>query len=101
MTQRTGKSGDEEPSSILPQTSTNSDEQSSGSNKPWRQPTNIKQLAAQANNIATKVLNGGIDLETAKLYVSLARVVAHATSLEVTRGRFLKEMPDLDLAEDE
>lgn len=43
------------------------------------------------------VLNGEIDKETARTYSTLARVVAQATSIEVTRARFLKEAPDLTL----
>lgn len=43
------------------------------------------------------ILNGEVDMDVARAYASLARVVSQAASLEVTRGRFLKEMPDLSL----
>lgn len=69
--------------------------------KHWQKPKDIKALAIQANELATRVLNGEADIEQAKLYCSLARVVAQATSLEVTRGRFLKEIPNLSLDEEE
>ena len=68
--------------------------------KRWQKPKDIKALAVQANELATLVLNGGVDMEKAKLFCSLARVVAQATSLEVTRGRFLKEIPNLSLEEE-
>ncbi len=79
------------------QMSVNSAGQSSGSKEHWQKPTTIKELAANINTVANHVLNGTIDLRTAQVYGSLVRVVAQATSLEVTRGRFLKEMPDLNL----
>ena len=41
------------------------------------------------------VLNGEIELETARLYSSIARTVAQAASLEVSRARFLATVPDL------
>lgn len=78
----------------------NSEKPSNGSNKFWQKPNNIKEFAAQANKVATMVLNGEIDLESARLFASLGRVVTQATSLEVTRGRFLKEEPNLSLEED-
>lgn len=49
----------------------------------------------QANLIATAVLNGKIDLETARTYSSIARTVAQAITAETTRARFLKAAPDL------
>lgn len=65
----------------------------------WTKPRNVKQFAGQVNEIATMVLNGEIDIETARAYSSLARTVAQSVSLEVTRSRFLKEVPDLRLDE--
>lgn len=79
----------------------NSEKPSSDSKQPWSRPSNIKEFAAQANKVATMVLNGEIDLEAARLFASLGRVVTQATSLEVTRGRFLKEEPNLSLEEKE
>ena len=69
--------------------------------KHWQKPKDIKALAVQANELATLVLNGAADMEKAKLFCSLARVVSQATSLEVTRGRFLKEIPNLSLEGEE
>lgn len=93
--------GDEptEPAPATPSTpmSMPSEEQSSTSNKRYRKPRTIREFAAQANEIATLVLNGEIDLETARNYASLARVVSQTASIEVTRARFLKREPDLSL----
>jgi hypothetical protein len=52
-------------------------------------------LAAQANEIATRVLNGEIDVETAKLYASTARVAVSAMNIEVQRARAARTPPNL------
>lgn len=70
---------------------------SSDSKKHWRKPRTLREFAAQANEIATLVLNDGIDIERARNYAALARVVSQAASIEVTRSRFLKREPDLSL----
>ncbi len=46
------------------------------------------------------VLNGELDLDTARLYSSVARTVAQAMSTEVSRARFVQQMPDLSLDDD-
>ena len=66
----------------------------------WRQPRNVREFAAQANAVATMVLNGTMDLESARAYSSVARTVAQAMSTEVSRSRFLQSEPSLDLPED-
>lgn len=43
------------------------------------------------------VLNGEADMEAAKTYASLARVVVQSASIQVTKSRFLREAPDLSL----
>lgn len=78
-----------------------SDAQLNDSKKYWRKPTNVTEFAAQVNEVATKVLNGDIDLESARIYSGLARVVAQSVSVQVTRARFLKEVPDLSLTKEE
>ena len=60
----------------------------------------MRAFAAQANRVATMVLNGEIDVETARIYTAVARTVAQAMSTEVTRARFLQTEPDLELSED-
>lgn len=77
--------------------STPSEQPLSSLSKPWRKPKTIREFAAQANAIATMVLNGEIDIETARNYASLARVVSQTASIEVTRARFLKREPNLSL----
>lgn len=78
-------------------TSISSEPPSSDSNRRWRKPKTVREFAAQANDVATMILNGEIDMEQARGYASLARVVAQAASVEVTRARFLKREPDLSL----
>jgi hypothetical protein len=63
----------------------------------WKPPRNVKEFAAQTNHVATMVLRGEIELETARVYSGLARTVAQAMSTEVSRARFLAEEPDLSL----
>lgn len=91
-----GPTGPEQATPSTPM-STPSETPSKPSNKRYRKPRTIREFAAQANEIATLVLNGEIDLETARNYASLARVVSQTASIEVTRARFLKREPDLSL----
>lgn len=63
----------------------------------WTKPRTVKGFAAQVNDVATRLLNGEIDLETARAYGQLARTVAQATSIEVTRARFLQQEPSMSL----
>lgn len=99
-TENTNANGDDERTSMSPPNLKTSDAQSSVSNESWRTPNSVRDFAAQANRVATMVLNGEIDKETARTYSTLARVVAQAASIEVTRARFLKEAPDLSLEEE-
>ena len=55
------------------------------------------EFAAQANAVATMVLNGDLDLETARTYSAVARTVAQAMSTEVSRSRFVQSEPSLTL----
>lgn len=82
------------------QTSKNSGEPSRGLSKQWQQPRNVKEFAAQANRVATLVLSGEIDLETARVYSSIARTVSQSMSTEVQRARISRERPDLEFIKD-
>lgn len=82
-------------------TSKQSKKRSSGSKKRWRQPRNAREFAAQANEVATMILNGEMNIDDARAYASVARVVAQSMSSSVTQARFLKEAPDLSLEWDE
>jgi len=73
---------------------------SSGSTRRWRQPRTVREFAAQANAVATMVLNGTMDLDAARTYSSVARTVAQAMSTEVSRSRFLATEPSLDIPQD-
>jgi hypothetical protein len=64
-------------------------------------PKNVRQFASQANHIATLVLRGEVDIERARLYSGLARTIAQAMSVEVTRARFLSQIPDLTFEDDD
>jgi hypothetical protein len=88
------------PASDAP-TSANSDAHKSSSKQSWRRPNNVRELAAQATTIATMLLNDKVDLELARTYAGITRVVCQAMALEVSRSRFLRSTPDLDLDEQE
>ena len=70
---------------------------SSGSTRQFRQPKTVKEFANQASVVCTMLLNGKLDLETARAYSGIARVVAQAMSSEVTKSRLLSERPDMTL----
>lgn len=69
----------------------------SGSNGRYREPKTVRELAAQVNQTATRVLNGEIDLETARVYSAMTRNVAQLVTAEVQKARFLRKEPDLTL----
>ena len=58
------------------------------------------EFAAQANAVATMVLNGDLDVDTARTYSAVARTVAQAMSTEVSRARFIQSEPSLALDPD-
>jgi len=88
------------PDTTSQQSYTNSELPKSDSNVRWRQPKTVRNFASQVNAVATKVLNGEIDMDAARTYATLTRVLAQAISVEVTRARFLKEAPDLTIGDD-
>lgn len=69
------------------------------SNKQWRLPNTVNALAAQANTVSTLLLNGKIDLETARTYSALLRGVAQLVGIEVTTARVVRRRPNLDLTD--
>lgn len=73
---------------------------SNGSKGPWRKPRDAKTFAAQANEVATMILNGEIDLDVARTYSGVARTMAQVLSAEVYRARFLQQEPNLSLEEE-
>lgn len=92
--------GSNEPASSSP-TSRSSAEPSPGSTpRSMATPKNVREFASQVNQIASAVLNGEIDLERARVYSGLARTVAQAMSTEVSRARFLAQVPDLTFEEE-
>jgi len=55
------------------------------------------EFASQVNAVCNRVLNGAIDMEVAKTYSAMARVVTQAANIEVARARMGKDIPELDL----
>jgi hypothetical protein len=83
------------------QTSKPSEPPSTPSTRRWRRPKDAAAFAAQANSVATMILNGELDLDTARTYSGVARTMAQVLSAEVYRARFLQQAPDLSLEEDD
>lgn len=79
----------------------NSDELSGGSSRHWQKPRDAKAFAVQANEVATMILNGEIDLDRARAYSGVARTMAQVLSAEVYRARFLQREPNLSLEAEE
>ena len=73
-----------------------SDLPASDSKKRWSQPKTVRQFTSQVNAVATKLLNGEIDLDQAKAYSALARTIAQTVTAEVQRARAMKCVPNLD-----
>lgn len=61
----------------------------------WNKPSSAALLAAQANDVATRVLNGDIELDVAARYASTARVAVSAMNIEVQRARAARQTPNL------
>lgn len=96
-TRRTKGGGASAPTSTSTPTSTSCEPPSVDSKRHWEKPNNVREFAAQVNQVATLVLNGQIDLDQARTFSALARVVTQAMSLQITKSRFLKVEPDLEL----
>lgn len=65
----------------------------------WVRPKSVKQFTAQVNAVSTMLLNGNLDLETARAYGSLARTTAQAIGSELMAARMRNEKPDLEFEE--
>lgn len=87
--------GDSAPGATCPPNCGPSAAPSSGSKRRWRKPRTVKEVTAQATTVATMLLNGEIDLETARAYSGLARTMAQTVTAELMRARFLQRQPDL------
>lgn len=86
------------PGATSPPNSTNSATPSNASKRRYRKPRTALQLAAQASAVATALLNGTLDLDTARAYGTIARTAAQSLGVEVQTGRFLKTSPSLDMS---
>lgn len=67
----------------------------------WQTPKDLRQLASQANKVATMVLNNQIDLEIARTYASVTRTIAQAKNMERSRSLMTRSELDLGLNEAE
>lgn len=79
-----------------PKTSSTSGTPSRHSTRRYKKPNNVREFASQANTVATRILNGEIDLDTARAYSAVARTVAQAVTAQTVHARFLKATPDLN-----
>lgn len=57
-------------------------------------------MAAQANLVATMVLNDELDEDKARVYTAAARTAAQMLTAEVQAARYLGQRPDLSLTMD-
>lgn len=89
--------GKRKPDSLSRQMSTPSASPSNDLRESWPQPRTIAQLTSQVNAVSTKLLNGKIDLDTARVYGSLVRSTAQLVGVEVGAARLLKQKPNLNL----
>lgn len=71
-----------------------------GSNRSFRRPSTIKEFVSQVNAVATSVLNGQGNIEVARAFSALARTVAQAMNVEMTKARIAKQSPDMALSDD-
>lgn len=75
----------------------NSEKLSKDSKKRWRTPRDARELAQQANEVATMILNQEIDLEVATKYTAAARTTSQLLSIEVYRARVEKTKANISL----
>ena len=75
----------------------NSEEHQNDSNAQWHTPTNARELAIQANKIATLLLNNQVDINTAQKYSALVRGISQLMSIELSKARIEKTKINLDL----
>lgn len=77
----------------------NSGEQQNALNKHWLTPTNARELAIQANKMATMLLNNEVDMGIAQKYSALVRGISQLMSIEVAKARLEKTKINLDLTD--
>ena len=89
--------GDSEQEGLRAHPSWLSGKQTKDSKQTWQKPKDLIGLARQVNTIATQVLNEEIDLEKARTFGALTRVIAQIASNETTKARFAGGRADFDL----
>ena len=96
---RSSSAGDKKPAAPCPPNSDSSAPPSKPSKKQWRLPKSARDVAAQANAVATMLLNEELSLETGRVYAATARLVAQALSVELARSRLSGGQPNLELTD--
>lgn len=74
-------------------------EQSKGSKRLWQVPKDVQGFTAQANEVATSVLNGEVNIERARIYASISRVISQTFTAQVQIARLTRSIPSLSLGE--
>lgn len=70
--------------------STNSASQPKYSRELYKLPVTVSDLTRQANDVATKVLNGTIGLAQARTYSGLVRNVSQLVTAQIAMARMLR-----------
>lgn len=71
-----------------PTSSTSFDGPVKHSTEPWRTPTDVMELVAQANALATEVLNGTVEITAVRAYADVTHVISSLLRTELERRRF-------------
>lgn len=77
----------------------NSEEHQNDLKTLWHTPTNARELAIQANKMATLLLNNQVDINIAQKYSALVRGISQLMSIEVAKARLEKTKINLDLTD--
>lgn len=79
------------------QKSTRSATRRGSSRRVWQKPTTALAVAEQAADVSTQLLNGKVELETAKGYASLIRGIAQLLTAEIQKARLDRRPASLSL----
>jgi hypothetical protein len=63
----------------------------------WSQPRTVGELTHQVNVVSTLLLNGKIDMETARVYGALVRSTAQLLGVELGAARIARKRPQLEV----
>ena len=77
--------------------SKNSKKPTSSLKKQWHTPEELKELAKQAVEVGTMILNDDIEIEKARAYSAVVKVTTQAITAEINKARLAGYVPDIDL----